>query len=138
MNNRIKIVLVDSKYTQVKFAKEIGISRTGLQKLITGENNPSEQTIRAICSVFKINRRWLETGEGEMHQRVSRHDELSAALDCALGEDNPARLAWLSLILRATPAELELLCEKARQLLSDIAFFENNRESEAQKKHHEP
>ncbi|MCI5956136.1 MAG: helix-turn-helix domain-containing protein [Clostridiales bacterium] len=66
MNRRIKLVLLDSKLTQVEFAKRIGISRTGVQKLISGENNPREQTIRAICSEFNVRRAWLETGEGEM------------------------------------------------------------------------
>ncbi len=76
MNYRIKLVLSDSKLTQVEFAKRIGISRTGLQKLISGENNPREQTIRAICSEFKVRRDWLETGEGEMRIVPSSDDEI--------------------------------------------------------------
>lgn len=76
MNRRIKLVLLDSKLTQVEFAKRIGISRTGLQKLISGENNPREQTIRAICSEFNVRRAWLETGEGEMRNVPNSNDEI--------------------------------------------------------------
>lgn len=66
MNERIKKVLKESGLTQIKFAERIGISRTGLQKLISGENNPSEQTIQMICIKFCIDPVWLKNGEGEM------------------------------------------------------------------------
>lgn len=64
MHTRIKFVRSESGLTQDQFAAKIGISKSGLQKLESGENAPREQTIRAICSEFGINRLWLETGEG--------------------------------------------------------------------------
>lgn len=77
MNERIKKVLKDSGLTQIIFAERIGISRTGLQKLISGENNPSEQTIRMICEKFKVNREWLESGIEPIYlPNASDDDEL--------------------------------------------------------------
>lgn len=67
MKDRIKDVQKEASLNQTDFADKIGISRSGFQKILSGENNPSEQTIRAICSEFGINRKWLETGKGEMH-----------------------------------------------------------------------
>ena len=65
MKDRIKQVQKESGLNQEDFAKKIGISKSSVQKLQSGENNPSEQTIRMICSEFNVNRTWLETGEGE-------------------------------------------------------------------------
>lgn len=70
MKERIKKVFDESGDTQEEIAKKIGISKSGVQKLVANKNNnnPSEQTIRAICEEFHISRRWLETGEGEMYE----------------------------------------------------------------------
>lgn len=87
MNERIKKVLAESKLTQVRFADKIGISRTGLQKLISGENNPSEQTIRAICSQFKVNREWLEEGIDPMYQDTSPTSDDELIDEVLAGED---------------------------------------------------
>lgn len=87
MNERIKKVLHDSKLTQVKFGDRIGISRTGLQKLISGENNPSEQTIRAICMQFKVNREWLESGIEPMYLSTSPTSDDELIDEVLAGED---------------------------------------------------
>lgn len=51
------------------FADRIGIKSSSVSLLETGKNNPSERTIRAICSEFHVSRVWLETGIGEMQDR---------------------------------------------------------------------
>lgn len=68
MYTRIRQIRKKEGLNQTDFAKAIGISQSGYQKIENAINNPSEQTIRAICSEFRINRRWLETGEGEMYE----------------------------------------------------------------------
>lgn len=87
MKERIKKILNESKLTQVKFADKIGISRTGLQKLISGENNPSEQTIRAICNQFKVNREWLEEGIEPMYQPNAPTSDDELIDEVLAGED---------------------------------------------------
>lgn len=70
IGNRIKEVRKESKLTQSEFGGMIGISLSGVSSLEIGKNTPSEQTIRAICSEFNVNRDWLVDGIGEM--RASR------------------------------------------------------------------
>lgn len=65
VNDRIKQVRLDSGLSQVAFAERIGIGSSAMSKLEKGENNPSDQTIKLICSEFGVNRDWLETGDGE-------------------------------------------------------------------------
>lgn len=66
MNNRIKAVRQQAGLSMIEFGAKIGISSPSVSKIENGVNNPSEQTIRAICSEFSINRDWLEFGVGEM------------------------------------------------------------------------
>lgn len=66
IGSRIKQVRKDASLTQGEFGARIGISLSGVSSLEVGKNTPSEQTIRAICSEFSINRDWLVDGVGEM------------------------------------------------------------------------
>ena len=56
LNTRIKKVRMKAELTQPAFGEVLGISKAAVQKLESGENNPSEQTIRAICEKFGVNR----------------------------------------------------------------------------------
>jgi transcriptional regulator with XRE-family HTH domain len=70
MHERIKNLRKDSGLTQAEFGERIGITFSSVSLLEKGKNNPSEQTIRAICSEFNVNRDWLVDGIGDM--RASR------------------------------------------------------------------
>ena len=63
---RIKAIRKEANLTQGEFGSRIGISLSGVSSLEVGKNTPSEQTIRAICSEFNINRDWLVDGIGDM------------------------------------------------------------------------
>ena len=62
------------------FAQEIGLKRTAIYLIETGQRNPSERTINDICNKFKINKEWLLTGEGEMYTFSQEDAELAEAL----------------------------------------------------------
>lgn len=66
MNNRIREVRQHNSLSMKSFGDRLGISSAAVSKIETGVNTPSEQTIRAICSEFSINRDWLVDGIGEM------------------------------------------------------------------------
>lgn len=116
MNNRIKQVQKESKYTQQAFAEKIGISRTALQKLQSGENNPSEQTIRAICTQFNIRREWLETGEGPMNPPEAEDDIL---IDEIMAQHSDFVRAAFKAITR-TPGGWEMLEQLAKNLAEEM------------------
>lgn len=67
MNNRIREVRKQAGLSMQAFGEKLGVSAPSISKIESGINNPSEQTIRAICSEFYINRDWLVDGIGEMH-----------------------------------------------------------------------
>ena len=68
MNNRIREVRQSAGLSMKVFGDRIGISSASVSKIETGINNPSEQTIRAICSEFHISRLWLEQVVGDMKE----------------------------------------------------------------------
>lgn len=76
INDRIKKVRMDADISQREFAKAAGISGPSIARLESGENNPSEQTIRLISSAYKVNYQWLKYGEGEMYLPPDTDDEL--------------------------------------------------------------
>lgn len=120
MNKRIKEIRQSENMSLVKFASKIGISDSAVKKLETGENNPSEQTIRAICSEFGINRLWLETGEGEMRKPISREEELAELFADLLRDQPDFRHRLLTVLLRSTPEEWDVIERKARELLAEM------------------
>ena len=65
--DRLRILLDFLGLKQSNFAGKLGISPAHVSKLLRG-GNISSALIIAISSVFKVERRWLETGEGEMFQ----------------------------------------------------------------------
>ena len=66
LGDRIKHIRKEANLTQGEFGSRIGITFSSVSLLEKGKNTPSEQTIRAICSEFSINRDWLVDGIGEM------------------------------------------------------------------------
>lgn len=80
MNERIKQVRLSTKLSQTEFAEKILVSRSAVCKMESGENSPSEQTVRLICQEFNVNEDWLRTGSGEMFHPVTKNDEISRLL----------------------------------------------------------
>lgn len=77
MNERIKAIRNAVGKSQTDFAKELSVSRSAICKMESGENYPSEQTIKLICSEFNVNEEWLRTGNGEMFHPITKNDEIS-------------------------------------------------------------
>jgi transcriptional regulator with XRE-family HTH domain len=52
--------------SQVNFAKAVYLSNGYLAELELGNRRVNERHIQLICSVFGVNKRWLQSGEGGM------------------------------------------------------------------------
>lgn len=90
MNERIKQVRLSTKLSQTEFAEKILVSRSAVCKMESGENSPSEQTVKLICQEFNVNEDWLRTGNGEMFVELSKDEQISAMLGeiQRLGDEN--------------------------------------------------
>ena len=90
MKDRIKAIRNAKSLSQVDFAKKISVSRSAVCKMESGENSPSEQTIKLICKEFDVNEDWLKNGTGEMFPPKTK-DELISDMIGEIqrsGEDN--------------------------------------------------
>ena len=88
LNERIKAIRNAVGKSQTDFAKELSVSRSAICKMESGENYPSEQTIKLICREFNVNEEWLRTGNGEMFQPITKNDEISKLFGEVLKENN--------------------------------------------------
>lgn len=76
INERIKKTRTDAGLSLRAFGAKVGITGSSIAKIETGENNPSEQTVRLISSAFKVNYQWLKDGLGPMYLPPDTDDEL--------------------------------------------------------------
>lgn len=120
MNDRIRLVRKDAGETLDAFGKRIGISFSAVGKLEKGVNQPSEQTIKAICHLYNINEHWLRTGEGTMHGDKSKIDEIADITAALYGmEQKSLQYKLTKLFAMATPKQMEVFNDFLDQLLSD-------------------
>lgn len=114
MNLRIKEIRTGANLSMRAFAERIGISSSAVALIETGKNNPSEQTIRAICSEFGIFREWLETGEGPKEKKTPSggiEQEIRDLLPNEVSED-PVAVATLSALFKMPPQFWEIWREE--------------------------
>lgn len=120
MKERIKTVRINAQETQEEFANKIGISKSSVSLLESGRNNPSEQTIRAICDNYNINRIWLEHGTGQMNRVVTREEELASMMGKLLHCNPSFKHRLISVLLRMDESEWNMLERKAQELLEEM------------------
>lgn len=76
MNERIKQLRKHLHLSQEEFGSRLGISGPSISKIESGINNPSESTLKLICSTYHVYYLWLSTGQGAMLE-----DDLMARID---------------------------------------------------------
>ena len=83
MNERIKQLRKELGLSQEKFGESLGITGASVSRIESGVNNPSEPTLKLICSTFHVYYLWLTTGQGPMFEnddeaRIDRIIEMGA------------------------------------------------------------
>lgn len=66
MNDRLKELRAVLNLSMEKFGARIGVTRSAISRLESGNINFTEQTILSICREFHVNYFWLTEGKGEM------------------------------------------------------------------------
>lgn len=123
MNKRLKSLRKKLELNQDDFGKRIGIGKTAVSKLETGENSPSEQTLILICKTFDVNEHWLRTGEGEMFERLTDQQKIMKYTALLLKDtDSVVAAAIKNFIIT-----YEQLDDTSKKVLEDMAlkYLEN-------------
>jgi transcriptional regulator with XRE-family HTH domain len=106
MNERIIELRKYFHMTQREFGDRIGVAPNTLSRYESGDREPSNAVITAICRVYNVNETWLRSGLGEMF--AAGEDDLYAEITRALGP-NCTRLARALLRLLEICTEEEAL-----------------------------
>lgn len=77
MNKRLKILRKSLNLTQSEFANSIGIKGSSYCDIENGKASITERTIISICSIYNVNRQWLEFGKGDIFLNINENDFLN-------------------------------------------------------------
>ena len=76
--------------TQKDFGFQIGLKPNSVSDIESGKNNPTEQTIRAICREFNVNYLWLTEGIEPIYEELDT-DSMARIDDIMTGENEFAK-----------------------------------------------
>lgn len=64
--NRWKLLLEKLDMNQTQLADKVGVNKSHISKLVSGQTNASELLLFAVEKKCGVSRLWIETGEGPM------------------------------------------------------------------------
>lgn len=109
------------KMTLVDFGAKIGISNPSLSTIETGKNNPSNQTIRAICREFGVDELWLRTGDGEPFVKKSRSEAITEYVGQIVGgKRTETEMLLIELMAETSVEEWEALADFFKRLAAKM------------------
>lgn len=118
MNSRILQVRKYLNLSQKEFGNSLGVSRDVIANYENGRVIPPNSIIKLLCSVHSINQGWLETGQGEMLDRVNKKSDLEILLETLSTNDKDGyKKRLVSVMARLKPEDWEVLERIAREML---------------------
>ena len=94
--DRIKELRLSLGLNQTAFAAKINQSPSSISLYESGARVPKAPIVSLICSVFGVNRAWLENGIGEMYAPTDA-DAIQQITKILTGDDYTARATLLAL-----------------------------------------
>ena len=79
MHTRVKAVRKALGLSQREFGEGLGVSRDVIGNIEYGRVSPKELFLVHLCQQYHVDRRWLETGEGEMFAEETSLDKVTEA-----------------------------------------------------------
>ena len=117
MKDRIIVLRKELGLTQRQFGERIGVQRGTVTNYEIGRNIPTETVRLMICREYGVKRERLETGEGEMFEEKSRHEQVKEISEKYLNKENEIfRSRLISVISGLTEEQLAVLAEFAEMV----------------------
>ena len=131
LNERITTIRKELKLSQSAFGEHIGVSRDVIKNIdnniVDAETKPL--LVQQICKEYNVNRAWLETGEGNMFNDLSRDAEIAEYIGSVLAdEEDSFQKRLISALSKMTVDEWEALEKLVTRLAGNE---ENKKEDEA-------
>lgn len=127
MYDRMKELRKTLNLTMDKFGERLGVGKTAISKLESGERNITEQMFKSICREFNVSEEWLRDGTGDMF--VIPEDEDAALVSELL--ENPDNAFYKSVLnLVATYKQMSPASQKVLEEFA-LKYLENEKNQKA-------
>ena len=105
--------------TMEKFGEKLGVGKTAISNIESGNRNLTEQMSKAICREYNVNYDYLMYGEGEMFDDLPQTivDELCAQYDL-----NDFDKALVEMYVSLPAGSRERIKEYMKQLVKKVAW----------------
>lgn len=120
MKDRISEVIKCRKITKTEFSKRLNISQAFVSQMCSGVARPSDRTIADICREFRINEKWLRTGEGDMEIADTQREKLQNFFADVLSTAPDERSAFVAALDDLPPEFWPLVAELARKYADNL------------------
>ena len=120
INERISHIVKISGKTKTAFAKQINVSQAMVSMLCSGSTSPSDRTIADICREFRVNEKWLRTGEGDMEIADTQREKLQNFFADVLATAPDERSAFVAALDDLPPEFWPLVAELARKYVDNL------------------
>lgn len=120
IGERIKKVRRSVDLTQQKFGERLGIKPNSVSLIESGDRNPSDQVILAICREFNIREEWLRNGGGDMFIQVTRGERIAAWVGKTLStESDTFQKRFISMLSKLNESDWEVLERMVEEMKKD-------------------
>lgn len=120
INGRILELRKSLKLSQTDFGKAIGVSRGVINNIDLNivDATTKPLLLQQISKTFNVSLRWIETGEGEMFNALSRDEQIAQFIGATLStEDDTFQKRLISALSKMSVEEWEAL----EQLINRLA-----------------
>lgn len=118
-SERVKEIRKTLDLTMEKFGEKLGVGKTAISNIESGNRNLTEQMSKAICREYNVNYDYLMHGEGEMFDDLPQTivDEL-----CTQYELNDFDKALVEMYVSLPAESRERIKEYMKQLVKKVGW----------------
>lgn len=116
INNRIKQLRIDKRFTQDELAAAIAVKRNHISDIERGIQRPPAETVRKIADVFGVDAAWILSGEGEMYAKADMVKEPAASYGVGILERIDSRDEEIKKTMDAMFAQITALTQTVKNL----------------------
>lgn len=118
MKSRILQIRKYLGLSQKAFGEALGVTRDVIANYENGRVVPTQTIIKLLGTKYSISQTWLETGDGEMLDRVNKKSDLEILFETLSTHDKDGyKKRLVSVMARLQPEDWEVLERIAREML---------------------
>lgn len=119
-NERVKVLRKELNLTQEEFGERIGVKKTSISNIESGQRNLTDHMFNSICRDFHVSPEWLRDGTGEMFPALSRNESIAFFVEELMQEaDNSFKLRLIDVLARLDEDEWKMLADLAKRLAAE-------------------